>query len=302
MENELEKMIFEIKESLKALELAENPNNEDDFLDYCLEIANLIRKVAIISIHSIPIDRAETFEHYTQLEATVVGNIVRLYKLYDMLTLNLSKDHTEIVAILIRLIIESGGYLNYLINSNDDSKKNYILVSHKPNKYQLNELLKIKANRTLKPIEQRMYERIQRLLTEDGVSEKEILENKQWKLDGKSIEQLIKKTTYDFGFRGSSIHVHGSWHDLSIYHLTNVKGGYLPRTEYYPPDSRYINPISILMVGYLIEFLKWNKSDPQKILTNLLNDINNQAKKIEVLHEKYWDEEYSKWKSDEDYT
>jgi len=302
MGNELEKMISEIQESLTSLDSLEHLNNEDDFLDCCLEIANLIRKVAMLSIHSIPIDKADTFEYYTQLEATIVGNIVRLYKLYDMLTFNLSQNFTEIVAILIRLIIESGGYLNYLIHSNDSSKRNYILISHKPNKYQLKELLNIRANRAFKPIEQRMYDRILRLLKEDGLNEDDILENKQWKLDGKSVEQLLHKSAYDFGFRGSSVHVHGSWHDLLIYHLSNNKDGYLPRTEYYPPDTRYINPISILMVGYITEFLKWNKSDPQNILTNLLNNIKNKTMEVERLHEKFWNKDYSKWKADEDYT
>ena len=139
-----------------------------------------------------------------------------------------------------------------------------------------------------------MYERILRLLKEDGLNETDILENKQWKLDGKPVEQLLPKSAYDFGFRGSSVHVHGSWHDLSIYHLSNIKDGYFPRTEYYPPDSRYLNPISILMIGYLTEFLKWNKSDPQNILTNLLNDIKNEAIEIEILHEKFWHNDYSK--------
>ena len=302
MGNEVENMIFEIQESLTALVSTNQLNNEDDFLDICLEIANLIRKVSIIAIHSIPIERAETFVYYTQLEATVVGNVVRLYKLYDSLTFNISQNFTEIAAILTRLIIESGGYLNYLINSNDNSKRNYILISHKPNKYQLKELLNIKSKRALKPIEQRMYERILRLLNEDGLKKEEIIENTKWKLDSKSVEQLLEKTAYDFGFRGSSVHVHGSWHDLSIYHLSNVEDGYMPRTDYYPPDSRYINPISILMIGYLKEFLKWNKSDPQNILTNLLNDIKNKAMKVESLHEKFWNKDYLKWKADNDYT
>ena len=300
MGNKVENLVSEIQESITSLDSLEHLNNEDDFLDCCLEIANLIRKVAMLSIHSIPIEKEMTFEHYTQLEATVVGNIVRIFKLYDMLTFNLSQNFTEIVAILIRLIIESGGYLNYLINSNDKSKRNYILISHKSNKFQLKELLSIKANRKLKPIEQRMYERILRLLKEDGLNETEILENKQWKLDGKPVEQLLKKSAYDFGFRGSSVHVHGSWHDLSIYHLSNIKDGYLPRTEYYPPDSRYLNPISILMIGYLTEFLKWNKSDPQNILTDLLNDIKNKAIEFELLHEKFWHNNYSIWKADND--
>lgn len=297
-----EEVLANIKNEIKELESPIHCSNEDDFLDLSIKLANFIRGASTLIIHSIPYDRASTFESYSRLESTVVGNIVRLFKLYDALTFNLSNNFTEIAAILSRLISETGGYLNYLINSNDDTKKKYILISHKSNAFQLKELLNIKSERDLQPIEQRMYERIHRLLKEDEINEEEILNNRQWKLDGKTTEQLLQRVEYNFVFRGMSVHVHGSWHDLSIYHLSSKGDGYLPRTEFYPPDTRYLNPISIMMIRDLKTFLVWNKSDPQNILRQLLDDLLEKALEIETYHERYFNKSYIKWKEENDNT
>ena len=271
--------------------------NEDEFVDFCIELANYIREISIIAINTIPYNRKKDFKCYNLLEATIVGNIVRIYKLYDMINFNVAEGYAEIVAILTRLLIEAGGYFEYLINSGDNSKKNYILISHKANSIQLRDLKKKSEKRELKPIEQRMNERIIRLLEEDGLTKDDIINNKKWKLDGKSIEQIIKKKdSYDYGYRSSCIHVHGLWHDLSIYHLDKIEGGYMPRLEYYSPDIRYLNPLSILFIDYIIKFLQWNNGDPDNILNEILLDFRDIALSLYRKHEIFWDKNYREWK------
>jgi hypothetical protein len=282
----------EISDWIDKFDFQKEYTNNSLFMHTCMEYSNHLRRIAVYAICTIPFHRAMSFAGYNREEATIVGNIVRAYKLYDTISYHVSKGHAEIVAIMTRLLLETGGKLLYLINSTDSSKRNYILVSHKPDTYQLKDLAEKAKKRKLTTIENRILEKIERILEEDGLSKKDILNNKNWKLDGKSEEQLLSEIAYDYVYRSHSAHVHGTWLDLSIYHLKIDNGTYSPDLEYNTTNPGYITFAAVMLIDFLIEFLKWNNGDPKGVFKGLLEKLRPIIMSIDEKYEKYHHKKY----------
>lgn len=153
----------------------------------------------------------------------------------------------------------------------------------------LEDLRKKSALRQLTPIEKRMATSVRRSLKEDRISLKELMANKRWDLDGKNFRQILSDlglgSVYAYGFGVGSHWVHGDWFDIKRHHLEKIDGKYLPRLESGISEPRGICPATILCLSCLIDFIKWNRSDPNRFVVPIIQKVLETTRRLDAAHE-----------------
>jgi hypothetical protein len=134
-----------------------------------------------------------------------------------------------------------------------------------------------------------MLASIKRCAKEDRLSLKAISANKKWDLDGKSLRQILSDIGagwgYAYGVGMSSHWIHGDWFDLRNHHLQKVNGRYHPKWEHGTPDPRGICPATILCLSCLSRFIKWNRSDPDRVVLPMIHKLLEITTHIDEAHE-----------------
>lgn len=287
MSEEIITKLEEIGCWLKENESLESCKTNNDFMRLAVGVSNHVRLLMVIASGMVP---QEAFKGYDKENAVIVGHFVRLYKLYDSASFHVSKNHGEIAAIFTRLFFETNVRMAYLIKNGSASIQNFIFISYKSDKEILNDLLGKQSKRQLIPIEERILNGIRRRLKEDGIEETRLLSNKQWELDGKNFRKIMKdvdlgnKYAYMFGAQSSP--VHGNWRDIRANHLIFEDGVYTPEWEYDSVDVRHITPLSIIATDAIVDFLSWNKTDPDGYVTKYARDVRNYAVRLDQHHER----------------
>ncbi len=287
MSEEIIKKLEEIGQWLKENESIESCKTNNDFMRLAVDVSNHVRFLMVIASGMIP---QETFKGYDKESAVIVGHFVRLYKLYDSASLHVSKNHGEIAAIFTRLFFETSTRMAYLIKKGSASIQNFIFISYQSDKEILNDILEKQSKRQLIPIEERILKGIRRRLQEDGIEEKRLLSNKQWKLDGKDFREIMKDVDlghqYAYGFGSQSSPVHGNWRDIRAHHLTFKDAVYTPEWEYDSVDPRNITPLSVIATDAIGSFLSWNKTDSDGFVSKYAKDVGAYAIRLDQFHEK----------------
>ncbi len=129
-----------------------------------------------------------------------------------------------------------------------------------------------------------------RRLRRDRITAKELIANKNWKLDGRGFFELMKsinrKNEYSYSFGASSRFVHGSWDEICHYHLTKKNGCYMPNMHYGDPDPRMVFPITAISLDTIARYLEWSKGDPDGTVQLLTTNILDLCMKIDAAYEK----------------
>ncbi|MFH0772369.1 MAG: glycosyltransferase [Candidatus Omnitrophota bacterium] len=260
--------------------------NNNEYMNFAVEIGNHIRYLMIVSASLV----SEKRDGYDKINAVIVGLFVRLYKLYDTLCFHIAENHGEIVQIFMRLIFETSITIEYLISKGKDSINNFIFISYKATKENYEDLQFKKSQRDLIPIEKRILNKIERQIKEDGINLEKLLKNKNWKLDNKSFKDILKELNiedgYSYTFGSGSSYVHGDWKDIRANHLKYEDNLYYPQIDHDIPDPRYICPLSIVCLRTLILFLKWNDSDPNKVIIETAEKLSGLVRNLDNKHEK----------------
>ena len=227
----------------------------------------------------------------TKRRAIVLGHLVRIYKLYDAFRYHTAKREGDICGIFIRLLVETAAKMEYLMKARATSFRNFVLVSYRPEKEMIADLEQKAASRPLIPIEHRMIGSVRRHLKEDRIPLKELVNNRRWDLDGKNFRQILtdlgKDAGYAYGFGMECHWVHGDWFDLKRHHLRRVSGRYQPKMEQTDPDPQTACPPTILCLSYLIDFVRWNQSAPDKAVRPIIERILNAVKTLDEAHEQW---------------
>lgn len=236
----------------------------------------------------------------TKHRAIIIGLMVRMTKLYDGFIKHIADRELELALIFVRLISETEVKINYFINSTNKNKTftSYILSSYKSEKERLKDLKSKSKLRKLIPIEKSMLQSIKARLKNDSISQKKLLANKVWEIDGKNfkgiLEHLKRELEYAYVFGGMSHFVHGSWHDISFYHLEKINKRYFPKLEYSTPDPRITSSITILVLNRFLEYLKWNKIDQESPFVNLVKSMLELVYRFDEPYEKLLNKHYLK--------
>lgn len=225
-------------------------------------------------------------------EAVLVGLMVRVVKLFEAFYQNVAKRQLEICGILLRALSETEFKLRYLILRAREGHGvgNFYIASYKSEKQMLEYFSQLKKERELQPIEIRMLRSIERELSEEGISKDELLTNKTWNLDGKNVRDLLKYLDadhlYPFAYSGPSRWVHGGWGELRRYHLfKEPEGAYTPRLDFGDPDPRFAGPPTIMCLELAKDFLSWAHSEPEEVVTFVINQVLQHVYALEQSHE-----------------
>jgi hypothetical protein len=229
---------------------------------------------------------------YSKHQAVIVGHLVRLTKLYDAFSLHVARNEFEIAGIFNRLIFETELRISYFLASKNKRRalRSYIFTSFRAERESLIDLTEKRKRGPLIPIERRMIRSMMRDLREDGITFKELRKNKAWNVDGKDTRAMLKalgrEWEYAYGFGGSSRWIHGGWLELKRFHLKKKQGFYEPQLDYGVPDPRVAAPTTILVLEVLLKFLKWNRSDPDSLVSPIIEGLKELSLKVDLDHER----------------
>jgi hypothetical protein len=275
----------------KPLPPKRSPDN--DYMHYVMEMMSYANYLIKVSASMAP-NQVVAKRGYTKHSAIVVGHIVRLAKLYHSFTTHIGKRQLQIAYIMVRLIYECIIKMEYLFTAKRSTFKSFIITSYRSDKETLENLDLIKSQRPLMNIEKVIIKKIKSRLHKDRISLRQLKANRNWKLDGKDFKQVLisvkKEIDYPFLFGQGSSFIHGDWYEMSIFNLTQRGRYYLPDLGFSDPDPRIALPVTIAILHSSDDFLKWNKSDPEKHVRSI---IHNLAGKIKILYDQYCEEKYA---------
>lgn len=272
------KRLEEIKKWVKESPDPHNFKTNDDFMRLWVELMNYAHYLLIVGLSSTK-DDVVAKKGVAKHRAIVVGLMVRISKLYEGFIKQIADRQVELALIFVRLISETEVKIDYLINTKNRRKSSlsFILSAYKAEKEQLKDLTGKSKSRPLEIIEKRIMSTIKGKLKKDNITLKKLMSNKTWKLDGKDFKGILRSLNremeYSYVFGNMSHFVHGTWHDLSIYHLESENGRYFPNLKYTIPDPRITGPITFLILTRLKAFLKWNKSDQDNYLMEIIESL-----------------------------
>ncbi len=261
-----------------------------EFMKFAVEIMNRCLYLLKAGAASAP-DAETANKGYTKNEAIIVGHMVRITKLYEGILMHICSHHQELAHIFFRLILETAIRMEYLITSESPKKsfQSFILTSYRPEKEMLQDLDNNAKQRPLIPIQKRMRRSIISWLREDGITQKELLKNKNWNLDGKNFREIMKTfnidSVYPYGFGIASHCVHGDWLDIAYHHLEKDGRYYTPDLFFTEPDPRSACPVTHVCLDSLLKYLKWNKSDPDNIISPVVEKLHELNLALDAAHE-----------------
>jgi hypothetical protein len=272
---------------------APNPatfRSNDDFMAFTVELMNRALYLLRVGVSLAP-SREVAERGYTKRKAIAIGHLVRITKLYEGLLIHVSKRQLELATIFTRLIFEAAVRLEYLMASKNKraSFRSFILTSYKPEKEALEDLGQKAKTRPLVQIEKRMRRKIKSRLTKDRISLNELLNNKNWRLDGKDFRRILNDVglgaIYAYGFGSASHFVHGDWYDISIHQIKKNGSYYLPDLDFDDPDPRIACSDTTICLRTLLNFLKWNRSDPDNYVRPIIAKLIELNRAIDAAHE-----------------
>lgn len=248
------------------------------YMKFAVDIMNRCLYLLRIGVAASP-DAETANRGYTKHRAIIVGHMVRLTKLYEGSLIHISGCHRELAHIFFRLILETAIRMEYLITSKSKKKscRSFILASYKPEREMLQDLKSKAKERSLMPIEKRMMRSILSWLRGDGITQKELFNNKIWNVDGKNFRDIMKMFNpdpmYSYAYGGASHPVHGDWGDINLYHLKQDGHYYMPDLSFTEPDPRLTGSLTHICLDSLLKYLKWNKSDPDNVISSLAEKL-----------------------------
>lgn len=265
-----------VEEVGKALHRLPDPlslRNRGEFMTAGVDAMNSLLTLGKIAVCL----QTPTGRGYTRRHAPLVGLIVRMVKLFEGILDQTVKDRGDLAGVFLRPLYEAHIKFEYLMRSGPQSAKSFIITSFRPEKEMLVHLNSLKKQRPLQPIETRIRRSILNHLKLVGLTQKQLLSQTTWDIDGKNMRSLLqalqRDLEYSFSFGSSSHFVHGTWYDLWVYHLQRQKGRYHPDARYTRPDPRYLISPTLILANSLTLFIRHFRLDPKGVLRQSIEAV-----------------------------
>jgi len=232
---------------------------------------------------------------WTRDQAAVGGNLVRLFKLLCTLLDQTKQERFETNTIICRLAFETIVNAKYLIaNFSPELVDSFIRHSlrHERRLWEnIQANIKERGGQIL-PIEQRMLNSIDRAARMAGVAldTVDLKDRAPW--GGKDLRQKAEAVglgrAYLAGFGGMSHNVHGSWHDLYQFHLTEENGAFTPNLEWSRPRPQFLFALGHLAIDAAADFLEFigGAAAPGE-LGEQMRDLDARIDLVDEAHENY---------------
>jgi hypothetical protein len=293
----MEDLIRNISSIRAWLDQAPTPEtftSEDSLMKHLVEdVMSRSMYLLRICVSLAPSEKAG-IKGYTKHRAVILGHMVRIVKLYDGFCMHVAKRQLELAEIFIRLINETVVRMLYILRCGNQKQaiRSFILTSYKAERQSIKDLKSKQAQRPLIPIEKRMLRSMTRNIREDGITQKELFSNKNWKVDGKDVASMLRhlgsEWQYSYGFGGSSRFIHGNWMEMKRRHLTRNGAYYQPKLTFSDPDLRIATPITIEVLDASLKYLHWSKADPDNFVKGLIADFIKYVLILDKYHEKHF--------------
>jgi hypothetical protein len=239
--NKIDTNLENIKNWIKNAPDPRSLNSNDDYMSLWLEIMSYVLYILQVGAASCEV-KYSTRRGVSKHRAIIMGMMVRITKLYEGFLTHLANRQIELALIFVRLISETEVKMEYLTKSKNKRKsaRSYIVSTYKADKENLKDLKQKAKKRSLTAIENSILSSIKKKIKADNITQKELMQNRIWNIDGKDfrsiLQSLNREMEYSYVFGGMSNYVHGTWHDLRIYHLSSRNGRYFPKLDYSIPD------------------------------------------------------------------
>ena len=261
----------------------------DDFMRMSVEMMNWCGYILRVSIACVD-SKAAVRGGYPKNKAIIVGHMVRLSKLYDGMLTFVASRNLDIAIIFVRMILECAMRAIYLIESPDKKEacRRFVLSSFKPEREEIQDLLKKRRSRPLIKIETRMLKSMSTWLRREGITQASLKDKRLPRaLDFRSIMNRIgyRDPSYAYTFANSSHFVHGDWLDIRHHHLQKCGRYYLPNMSVRDPDPRITGPVNFVLLEALAIYLKWSQADPNDVLMPIVIELGKLNRSIDVAHE-----------------
>lgn len=286
------KEITELFDKYELISLQENSETEEMLNSFLIRFSKDLGE--IIDMLSRIINTETHPNYYNINEATIVGSITRIVKLFQESVLFYEQNKLEIFAQFTRPLYESFIVTKYLIRNGENSQRNFRLVSYRARYQNFKSLNKLEDKSHL--IITRQLMKLKTKLEVDGFTIEDLeaeskLKGKAWKLDGKSFWKIHSEVDiehlYSFIYGVGSDAVHGNWQEIFDFHLTKKEGGYLGFLNYEKCDCRILVPLNSMVIEGLHEFLKWNNGLTEEIKLGLMNMKSLSNSIYEVWEDKF---------------
>lgn len=240
-----------------------------------------------------PSERAAA-QGYTKHKAVILGHMVRVTKLYDGFCMHVAQRQLELAEMFMRPLHETIVRMLYILTCGNQKRaiRSFIFTSYKAEMQSLTDLKRKRSQRPLLAIEKRMLRSMTRNIREDGITQKELLYNKNWKVDGKDFASMLrhlgKEWQYSYGFGGGSRNIHGNWMEMKRRHLYRNGAYYQPQLTFSDPDFRIAAPITIEVLDASLKYLRWSKADPDSFTIGLIADFIKYVRALDEYHERHF--------------
>jgi len=234
---------------------------------------------------------------FNRNQAICIGLLVRIVKFMKatLAILSHGDELGEVILALLRCIGESAINVRYLILQNDDSLfDQYVKISLGP-EGELYDLIKgdiDKRGGEALPVETRMLASIERLCKISGIQIKDVnRKHIEW---GGSMRSRLKALGIEQAYasvqRIPSHAIHGTWVDLVLHHLEAKPGGFAPKFEESPVDTRLLAPICVFVLAAVKDYYgRFLATSPQaRPLDTRIDDLSDRLQKVHSAHEEWY--------------
>jgi hypothetical protein len=267
---------------------------EEPFVDASFELLKDVTHDVTILGNAGRIAADGTRIPFSRDEAVLGGLVVRTMKLLHGF-LHGANDHgAEIGNYFLRGIAETSLNLRFLIREDSPATfQAFVAHSFRNDKRLLDDIEKRVDGRggVVLPIEQRMRESVDRTLRRSGLTLADIPSNRTntWPSFEARLTALNMGATYTGVFGGPSSYIHGTWHELLFYNLTDVEGGFELDSSWGALRPQYLLGLVIFIAEASVDYIDYLFSEytETQYLRERLVRAHGKALQLTKLHEEF---------------
>ena len=193
-------------------------------------------------------------------DATILGLLVRTWKLLELIVWIYKEDSAEYAAIAERTLIEVAVTATYLLRSDRSTLEDYRRCSYR-SRFRIRQHAAAGSGYYRSKAGRRLLRSINEKLAREGLDEHSFEEQigNDWRVQGKTFEAIFKevvgKDLYPVMYGMLSESIHGSWQDVRSFSLQgNVARGFVPL---YEPLHESIGHVSVFVPFATMPFREW---------------------------------------------
>jgi len=273
----------------------EGAATEEDFDRAAVDLLEAMVEEVTFTAQLLPAGNGDS-RPWNRDEAVCVGLLVRCSKLLRAYADHYRGQEFEICNYLMRGIIESLVNTFFLVRfGTAEMLQRFRALSFRHDK-QVLELIKAniaKRGGLVLPIEERISSAIERRLLQAGISLDEVPSGGREKWGGtdkEKLEALELEDLYQVFFVGPSAYIHGTWHELVIYHLHSAEdGSFEPTLDFSDVRPHYALSLCQITAEVAAEYVAHRLVGVEGAaeIAQRLAAMHEAALEMEQLHENY---------------